>query len=177
MTTTKISKWNCIYLVIIMILHFQDGHAQKFGKVPDDVIKQQVYPLDSTADACYLVKKAKAYFDITTTNIFLVIEHHQRIKIYNDQGERFGRFEIPLYRNGSDRERISGLKAITYNYENGKITESKLNKKDVYNEETTENWSQEKFALPDVRAGSVLELKYTFRTPYRFFIPRFNFQG
>ncbi len=166
-----------IFIVTALSLSINCLVAQKFGKVDKEIVTQLVHPTDSSADACYLIKKAKAYFDVTPANIFLVIEHHERIKVYNEDGERYGRFTLGLYRNGSEREKISSLKAITFNSKNGKITESKLSNKDVFLEETSEHWSQKKFALPDVRAGSVIDIKYTFRTPYRFFIPRFTFQG
>ena len=167
-----------IILSIIFFACFKNSiQSQKFGKVEIDIINQEEHPVDQSADACYLLKKAKAYFDVTTQNIFLVIEHHERIKIYNEDGEKYATYSLPLYRSNNSREKISGLKAITFNSENGKITESKLSKKDVYTEETSEHWSQQKFALPDVRSGSVVDVKYTLRTPYRFFIPRFNFQS
>ena len=41
--------------------------------------------------------------------------------------------EIPLYKSsGSDQDKLISLKAITYNLENGKIVEQKVEKKDIF---------------------------------------------
>jgi len=148
----------------------------KFGKVDISSVKQEMHPVDSSASAAYLYKNAKAYFDITPDKILLVVEHHERIKIYDEDAEDYANYEISLYRDGSTRERVSGIKAVTYNIENGKVVETKLSKKDIYKEKVSENRETHKFALPDVKAGSVIEVKYKFITPYKFYIPTFFFQ-
>ncbi len=164
--------------ILLMVTTFMvtSMTAQKFGKVGKGVVSQLAHPTDSTAEAAYIFKKANVRFAVTPDEIELVLDVHERIKIYDERGEGYGEFNIPLYRDGSDKEKVSGLKALTFNIENGKLVNSKLNKKDVYVEETSENYSYQKFALPDVKAGSVLEIKYTVRSPFKFVIPTFNFQ-
>ena len=166
------------FLVLLISLNLSADSKPnvKFGKVDISAIKQKVHPLDSAASAAYLYKSAKAYFDVTERDIFLVIEHHQRIKVYDEDGESYANFQIPLYRDGTTRERVSKIKAMTYNMENGKVKTTKLSKKDMYKEKVSDNWETEKFALPDVKAGSVIEVKYTFTTPFKYAIPAFYFQ-
>lgn len=151
--------------------------AQKFGKVDYSIVAQNTHAIDSSAEAAYIFKKAKVRFEILQNDIFMVLEHHDRIKIYNEKGENYAKYSIPLYRDGSTREKVTKIKAMTFNIENDKVVSSKLSKKDQYNEESSEHYSYHKFALPDAKAGSVLDVQYTIRTPYKFVIPTFNFQA
>ena len=48
----------------------------------------------------------------------LIFERLTRIKILTKEGLEWANFEIPLYHSGSDDEKMSGLKAVTYNLEN-----------------------------------------------------------
>lgn len=148
----------------------------KFGKVNKFELEQKFHAADSSASAAYLYKSAKAYFDITPEMIYLVVDYHDRIKIYDEEGEDYADYVISLYRDGRYRERFNGLKAVTYNLEGGKVVETKLSKKDVYKEQVSDNRENHKFALPNVKAGSVIEVKYSFRTPYKYTIPTFYFQ-
>ncbi len=178
MKKSLLTKKEFVVIVLIVMSIWTSMNAQKFGDVSYAQIAQTVHPTDSTAEAAFIFKKSLAYFDVTKYDgIVLVIEHHDRIKIYNEDGEDYAKYAINLYKDGSTKERVAGLKAITFNAANKKIVKSKLNKKNVYNEETSENYVVQKFALPDVKAGSVIDVKYEVRTPYTFTIPTFYFQS
>jgi len=150
--------------------------AIKFGKIEKADIEQKVHPVDSSASAAYLYKSARAFFDINAGRIRLVVEHHERIKIYDEDAESYADFEFILQKDGSTRERLTRIQAATYNIENNKIKTTELNKKDIYKEKVSDDLEKEKFALPDVKAGSVIEVKYTFSTPWLYTIPSFYFQ-
>ena len=164
-------------LIVFLIIGFAGfSHAQKFGKIEPEFVHQKVHVSDSTADAAYIFKKATVRFDFTPSSINLVISHHQRIKIYSEEGEDYANFSIRQRRGGSDRETVSGLKAVAFNEVNGKIKKTELSKKDVYFEETTEDYGYRKFAVPDVRPGTVIDVKYTFTSPHIYTIPRYDLQ-
>ena len=59
----------------------------------------------------------------------LEFKHFKRIHILNKNGYDVANVEIPLYTNGSAEEELNKLKAVTYNLENGKVTETKLDAK------------------------------------------------
>ena len=89
----------------------------------------------------------------------MVARYRYIIKIYDDQGLDYGDFSISYYQDGNDKEKVRGVKANTYNAENGKIVKTELKKEDIWDEQTTENLKNRKFALPKVKAGSVLEVE------------------
>ncbi len=151
--------------------------AQKFGKVPDELVKETFFPADSTAEAVYYVAKTKVYYQFTSYNeIFLNMEYHYRIKVYQVEGEQYGNFDIPLYRTSRDKEKVRNLEAYSFNYEDGKVVKTKLEKNQIFEEETSENYTKKTFAVPNVKPGSVIEVKYKVQTPFFYSIPKWYFQ-
>ena len=75
-------------------------------------------------------------------------------------------FEIQLYNDGASSEKISGLKAITYNLENGKIVETKAKSDGFFKEKFTDNVDLVKVALPNVKTGSVVEITYKINSDF-----------
>ena len=75
-------------------------------------------------------------------------------------------FEIPLYKDGTQDETISGLKAVTYNLENGKIVETKAKSDGFFNEKFSDNLTLVKVALPNVKVGSVVEITYKINSDF-----------
>lgn len=97
-----------------------------------------------------------------------------RVKIYdkNKAGEYLDN-EIPLYEStDSKREKLVSLKAYTYNFENGKVKATKVEKDSKFKSTEDKNYTITKFAFPDVKNGSVLEYQYTIETPFYWSVPR-----
>ena len=160
----------CLFLTSIL-------SAQKFGKVPDELVKESVFPGDSTADAAYYVSNSKVWYQFTSYNeVILNMEYHYRIKVYQVEGEQYGNFDILLYKTSRDREKIRNLEAYSYNYVDGKVVKTKLEKKQIFEEELSENYTKKTFAVPNVKPGSVIEVKYKLQTPFFYSIPKWYFQ-
>ncbi|SKB71586.1 protein of unknown function [Soonwooa buanensis] len=106
-------------------------------------------------------------------NGFMTIEVIKRVKIYDkSNAEEFLNVEIPLKIKGGDRESVSGLKATTYNFENGKIATTVVDKESRIRSNDSKNVDILKFAFANVKNGSVLEYKYKLSTPFYYSIPR-----
>jgi hypothetical protein len=76
-------------IILLLLLSQLSFFAQnyKFGKVSKEELQEQFYPLDSTADAAYLFKSRKTFFDyVPNIGFQLVTEYHERIKIYTNAG-------------------------------------------------------------------------------------------
>lgn len=151
----------------------------KFGKVAKEEVKEQFYPTDSTAVAAYLYKKRRSYFsfDQSTGWFKLITDIHQRIKIYKKEGFNYANHSIVHYTPKSgDRERIYKIKGYTYNLENGKVISEKLSKDNIFKEEINKYNSKIKITMPDVKEGSVLEIRYQISSPYATSIADVEFQ-
>jgi len=151
--------------------------AQKLNKVTIEDLQSSAHPLDSTASAAYLYSSVRNEYLTRGSNRKLQLKYIYRIKIYNSEGESYSEFRIPLYKNGADKQKIKDLDAVTYNLENGEITETKLEKKNIYEEESTDYVEYLVFALPNVRPGSIIEVRYTKWSPFISTIPKWNFQN
>jgi len=147
------------------------------GQIDNANLKTQSHLTDSSAHAAYLVHKAWTYFDYDINQGYsIVTKYEDIIKIYDEQGEYMANFEIPIWRDGSEREDLFEVKGTTYNDENGKIIKTKLQKSDIFEVEKTDKLQLSKWAMPNVRAGSIIEVSYAIRSPFIYTIPRFDFQ-
>ncbi len=139
----------------------------KFGKVSKEELKQKFYEKDSTADAIVLYRKISVRFDYSQSTGFRIIkEVHERRKIYNKGGFKYGTVIENLYHGGSDDESLTALKANTFNLVGGEIEKTKLKGADTFSEETSKYYKKEKFTMPNLKEGSIVEFRYEIRSPY-----------
>lgn len=135
----------------------------KFGKVSKDELRMKVYSPDSGAHAVVLYEEG--YF-------YETLKHHVRIKVLDKNGLKYANITIPVKEDGDNFQQLKGY---TYNIEDGKIVKTKLDRKSCYYvEEAPGRWVA-KFAMPDVKAGSVFEYQYV-KTPEWHEIPSWYFQ-
>lgn len=167
-----------ILLVLILSTLSFGIQAQefKFGKVSKAELEEQSYPLDEEANAAYLYKYRTTYYRYASgSGLNMVTEIFERVKIYKAEGFEYATKEIPVY-TGSSGESVSGIKAITYNLVDGKITESKLEKSAIFRTQRTKNWKDVKFTMPNIKEGSVIDIKYTVISPFVYSIDDYVFQ-
>ena len=151
--------------------------APKFGKVSPDEINATVCPIDSNAHAYYLFDRGRSYFSYNDVQGFMIYyERHFRIKIVDKSGLDYATISIPYYENGSSRENLGNIKACSYNMENGKVVKTPLKGSSIFDEKTSKNWRQKKFALSNVKEGSVIEVTYTKNSKLLSSLPSWQFQ-
>jgi hypothetical protein len=80
------------------------------------------------------------------------------------------------YHSGGNNEKISGLKAVTYNLENGKVVETKMKNDGVFNEKFDNNIDFTKITLPNVKEGSIVEITYKVGSDFLFNFQDWEFQ-
>jgi len=81
--------------------------------------------------------------------------------------------EIPVYDNGrGDRETLTNLKALTYNWEDGKKAITKIKGDEKFKSKEDKNYTINKFAFANVKDGSVVEYSYTLYSPFLSSTPR-----
>lgn len=167
-----------ILIVFIPILLSAQINASKFGKLDDTLVKMTKYELDSLAEAVVLSDYGVTTFGYDDNNniFYYLFERVTKIKILTKDGLDYGDFTIPYYHDNGSNETVSYIKGYTYNYNNGSIEKSKLEKTSIFDEETTENWGQKKISMPNVKVGSVVELTYKIRSPYKWNLVTWEFQ-
>lgn len=168
-----------LFLVFIIICSFYSLQAQdyKFGEVSKEEISQKVHPTYPDADASILYRNIDTHFEYNQEDgFFIKTEVHERIKIYNQDGYDQATVEIQQYIGDKEEERVSGLKAFTYNLEGDKVVDSKLQSRNVFDEDKSRFLKITKFTMPDITDGSVIEYKYSFRSPFISSVDEYRFQ-
>ncbi len=131
----------------------------KFGKISEEEIAMKLYDKDPDAAAVIL-------FDIGFCSLagnFSGFERHRRIKIFKKEG--YNEANLRIVFNRKRRQSVSGLKAICFNMDNGKLTETKATKDNIYEENITKDIFVQKITIPGVREGSIIDIKYTLDNP------------
>lgn len=158
-------------IAIALFLYVIPTQAQnyKFGKISEEELSEKYYPQDSSAVAAVLYREFNVRYDYMQGVGFKVLtDVHERIKIYKKEGFSYATVTERLFisTGSSDKESLKSLKAYTYNLIDGKIEENKLKGSDTFTEEASKYYEEEKFTLPNVKEGSVIEYSYTLESPF-----------
>ena len=136
------------------------------------------YSADTSASAVVLTDFGESIIQYDESDGFtLQFERLTRIKILTKDGLDWANFSIPLYHDGSNDEKVTGLKGITYNLENGKVSETKLKSDAVFKEKQDANIDITKVTMPNVKVGSIIELTYKVKSDFIFNFQDWEFQS
>lgn len=157
-----------------------EGHCQgngfEFGKVSFSDLNTSKFLQDTSAAAIVLNEFGEAYFD-TEGTFELVFEYHVQIKILKEEGIKQGNIEIPLRKNDKKFDKIDFLKASVFNIENGSLVETKLERKNIFIQDPSKFYNLERFSLPNVKIGTIIEYRYVLITPFIYNLHPWQFQN
>ncbi|PSR56104.1 hypothetical protein AHMF7605_22660 [Adhaeribacter arboris] len=149
----------------------------KFGKIDIKDFEKTPYSADTSVSAVVLFEVGESKFSVDASGLVLYSDHHVRIKILKKSGYEWATETIPLYGNSNaDREVVMNLKGNTYNLVDGKIITDKLSKEAIFTEKEDDVWTNQKFSLPNVKEGSIIEYSYRIKSGYFFDFPNWTFQ-
>ena len=149
----------------------------KYGKVELTEFDTKVSGVDSAASAVVLFDVGNGYFDSSSQGLVYVTERHTRYKIINKNGYDYGNLELQFYKNQGNGTSLSQMEAATYNLEDGKIVVSKINKDSKFSEKQDKNFTLKKFALANVKEGSIIEYKYKITSDFIYTLRPWYFQA
>ncbi|MBR09365.1 MAG: hypothetical protein CMP48_16980 [Rickettsiales bacterium] len=136
-------------LFIVFIVKAQD--KIKFGKVSDDLLEMEYYERDSTAEAVIL--SDIGHYDKVSFNFY----RHLRVKILKTSGTKWGNWTFNVPSKGN-------IEGWVYNLENGEVVKEKLRNSSIYEEELVEDYIVYKVFMPNIKVGSVFEIRYSIPT-------------
>ena len=150
----------------------------KYGKITEHEVKMNTYEADTSAAAVVLFEEKFVRFDFSAHKGFAqVTDYSTKIKILKEEGLEQANISIPYHDYSYDlKEIIEKLQGTVYNWENGSIKKTKLDKKYIFVEKVSKNLLQKKFTFPDVKVGSVIEYKYSVRSDFYWLISDINTQ-
>lgn len=158
----------CLLLTLSFYSSAQKESAyKKFGKITVADLEKKVYAIDSSADAVVLSDIADTRIEGSSNGWFAITQRrHRVVHILNKNGYDLATVQVPLYVSGSNEEKITDLKAVTYNLVGGKIVESKMERSAVFKEKLDEHRHLNKFTLANVKEGSIIEYDLTVTSPF-----------
>src|SRR5687768_16203917 len=130
---------NRILLVLILFLFssvffFSKAQDFPFGAVGLSDLTMSKYDRDTAASAVVLKEFGEAY--ISNSDYHLIFKYHVRIKILKQEGLEQANIEIPLYKQSSTAyEKVSDIKASSFNFENDRTREDVLSEKNIFTED------------------------------------------
>jgi hypothetical protein len=150
----------------------------KFGKIEVEEILISEEERNSGAPAIVLSDFGETkftYYDVGS--IFqMTFERVTRIKIISKEGFKWADVSIPYYHDGSAKEQVLSLKGFTYNLNGSKVEKSKLTNSSIFTEAINSYWNAEKFSMPEVKEGSVIEYTYIVKSEFYSHLREWEFQ-
>ena len=177
-------KQKLIAFAVLLFLSAPKVNAQeksnvKFGDVTEKDFAKKIYTIDSNANAVVIADIGSSKIEGNSKGWFTLIhKHYKRIHILNKNGYDEANVSVSLYADGNAEEQLDKLKAVTYNLENGKVVETKLDiKSNLFKDKINKNRVVKKFTFPNIKEGSIIEYEYTISSDFLFNLQPWEFQG
>ena len=158
---------NKIYVLLVLVLGAGKLHAQNFqsGTWTLEEVDKKRSTIDSTANAEVLREfgSGAIQIDDNTGRSYVDYIYHVRIKIFNKNGFDAGNVVIPLNVYTSEQDMISDVKGTTMNFVNGIMSNTELDRKQIFTENKTRYLQTVRFTMPNLREGSIIEYSYRIR--------------
>ncbi|UFH53682.1 hypothetical protein [Spirosoma sp. KNUC1025] len=134
----------------------------KFGEIkPAEFLSSST---DTTSEAVVLYESGDISFEVDQ----IILKYYVRMLIRRKSAYTRATVATSVRRGyGMVNEKMSDLEGRTYNLVNGHVVADPLDLKTAhFTEKAAEEYWIEKFTMPNVREGSVIEYRYTLRTPF-----------
>ncbi len=157
----------------------QSPNKVKFGDVKADDFRNTSYSLDTSAGAVVIVDVGDSEIEpnYSGEGFHLKYKRYRRIHILKKSAYEAATNEISLYVSGEDKEKLIDLDAVTYNLENGKVVKTKMPGSASFTEKVDKNHLTQKFTLPQVKEGSIIEFRYEIHSDFMYNLQPWSFQG
>ncbi|RFZ85291.1 DUF3857 domain-containing protein [Mucilaginibacter terrenus] len=166
--------------LFILLLAGVGASAQNFpyGTFSQEELAAKKYVKDTSAHAYVISEYGTSRIDVTSDdNIKVIHDYHVKIKILDSKAFDKGTVEVSYYTKGDNPESVEDIEGVTtYIDENGSAKQSVLDRSQVYRSKENVYYSKAKFAMPNVKAGSIIEYKYRLVSPYIYQFPSWQFQ-
>lgn len=168
-----------LYIAICSLCHL---HAQqKFGKITPNDFTSPAETADTTADAIYIYNIGETTFKYLADHAILSTKVRVRMRILTEKGRDYANQAVVINSSAkkanAENDQVRNISAMSYNLENGQVTKTEMQRKYVNQETVDERTCRIKFAIPDVKVGSIIEYQYTIDSPRYTYLPSWYLQA
>jgi hypothetical protein len=163
------NKHHCLFTIVLLFFLLPYAWSQKqekpkfkpkFGDITQEEIDMKQCSYDAEAPAVVL-------FDIGYCSPFgsyVGFSRHTRIKVFKKDADYYANFVIPYFRDVE--QSVNNLKVSSYNFENGKLVETKAKDENIFDEKINKSLHLKKVIAPNVKEGTIFEIKYEISNPW-----------
>ncbi len=167
---------SCLWAMSCISVNAQE-YSHELGKINSTDRNFTVYEKDKDAEAVVMFDIGRTYYERVQDLGFLVrMKRTVRIKILKESGLERANIVLDYYDDGDYLEKIIDIKATTYNIDNGMLSKSDLDANTIIDETINKYYKSKKFAMPNVKVGSIIEYTYTLTSNSGTNIPDWEFQ-
>jgi hypothetical protein len=164
-------KMPCLFIgfLIPIVSLFAQMPNVKFGEVTNSDFENNIYSIDSNAHAIVLYDACKAkYYGDNKGGFNIEYTYHRRIRLLNKNAfDQLATINIYLYKgSGSFEDKMSKINAATYNFENGLVKKSNVEKSAIFKDKVSKTFQVQKFTFPNLSEGCIIEYTYTIISPF-----------
>jgi len=153
----------------------QSDYSDEKFEVSLGDLSSSVYENDSTSNAIVIYELGKSYIEDPHFNLIFKVK--RKLKILDKRGFQKANIVISLYKDGNEKESIENIRATTHNLVDDKIIQSELSEASIIKERASENRTLYKFAMPNVKEGSVITYSYEIKSPFLYEFKTWYFQS
>jgi hypothetical protein len=164
-----VKKFPALALFLFALTLKLSAQTSVFGEVDTADLKMPLCSFDKGANAMILFSLGSIDY-VGYDGLDMMV--HKRIKIFNEKGLPQANVRL-VYAKG---EQITDVQAVTVNLVNNKAGVTALDRKLVYTQNIDKQHKAIIFTMPDVKAGSVIDIKYTWHTGHDVNYPSWLFQ-
>lgn len=150
-------------LLLITSITYSQKNKSYFPAIEDvtvEQLKMTHYVKDSSAIAVVLDEQSYVHFN-SMYNPSYTWDYYVKIKILKKSAFKKATIRIPFYKSS----RLKNVSGITYNLnDKNEIVKSLLTEDAIFKNKYSKNFQLESFALPNVKVGSVMEVKFSLTT-------------
>ncbi len=118
------------------------------------------YPQFKNADAVIVLNKGTMNVVEGSRSYQIRVDYKVQIHILSESGIDNADIELPFY-SRDHFESINLIKGKTMNVVDNKLQETPLTSDQIFEETVSENWSEMRFSMPNVKVGSIIEYTYS----------------
>jgi len=168
-------KLKSTLLLITLSLSWGSLHAQKslsgFSKLTPEQLSITEVPFEKEAQAVILDEEG--FLDLSEGGYQRITK--RRIKILDEQAIDVGNISIAYY--AKDKlQLVSNIKAQSINLVNGEYVSTPIEDKDIYTVDVNSHYKAIRFAVPNVRVGTIIEYQYILSSQPLYKIDAWEFQ-
>ena len=161
-----------LFTFLIPFLAFSQLNPKtKWGNLSTAEIDYKEVLFEKDASAVILYEKG----DMTIARLDNQNIIYKRIKILTEEGKKFANQEI-LYHDLYNFDEIRYVKAQSINIVDGKEVRTSVKNSEIYDTEVSGTLRSKRFAIPNVKVGTIIEFEYTHFSKNNYYFEPWRFQ-